>query len=334
MIELVSPEGAMHFNRRTLVGGAAASLAAPFVARAQGAWPQGRTIKIVVPFPPGGATDVIARIMADKLARMWSAGVIVENKAGAGGNIGNEQVARAEPNGDTILMASPGLATNPFLYEKINYDPIGDFTHVSLVALVPNILVMHPDRPFKSVADIIAYAKANPGKLTYASSGVGTTIHLTGELFKKVTGTDILHVPYRGSSPALQDLMAGRTDIMFDNISSALTQVRGGTLKALAITTSKRSPYVPELPLVADTLPGFDVSSWFGFSLPRKTPEAIVAKLAADTKAALADPDVKTKLEALAAEPVGSTVAEFTAFVQRETDVWGKVIKEGKIRAE
>ena len=322
----------MPLDRRTFIA-ATASLAAPF-ARAQGAWPTNRTIKIVVPFPPGGATDVIARIVADKLARMWNVAVIVENKAGAGGNIGNEQVARAEPNGDTILMTSPGIATNVFLYDKIGYDPIGDFTHVAGVALVPNILVMAPDKPFKSVADIIAAAKASPGKLSYASSGVGTTIHLSGELFKFMTKTDVVHVPYRGSSPALTDLMAGRTEYMFDNISSALPQVRGGALKALAITTSKRSPFVPDLPLVADTLPGFDVSSWFGFSLPRKTPEAIVAKLAADTKIAVADPDVRAKLEGLGAEPVGSTTAEFTAFVQRETDTWGKVIREGKIKAE
>ncbi len=323
----------MPIHRRAFVA-LALALLAPQVAFAQNGWPAGHTIKIIVPFPPGGATDVIARIMADKLARMWNASVIVENKAGAGGNIGNEQVARAEPNGDTILMTSPGVATNPFLYDKINYDPLADFTHVSLVALVPNILVMAPDKPFKSVSDIIVAAKAAPGKLTYASSGVGTTIHLTGELFKRVTGADILHVPYRGSSPALTDLMAGRTDFMFDNISSSLPQVRGGALKALAVTTLKRSPFAPDLPLVADTLPGFNVSSWFGFSLPVKTPNAIVAKLAADTKVAVSDADVKAKLESLAAEPIGSTTAEFTAFVKSETDVWGKVIREGKIRAE
>ena len=323
----------MPLDRRTFIA-ATASIAAPALARAQQTWPQGRAIKIIVPFPPGGATDLIARIVADKLARMWGVAVIVENKAGAGGNIGNEQVARANPDGNTILMTSPGIATNVFLYDKIGYDPIGDFTHVAGVALVPNILVMAPDKPFKSVADIIAAAKASPGKLSYASSGVGTTIHLSGELFKFMTKTDVVHVPYRGSSPALTDLMAGRTDYMFDNISSALPQVRGGALKALAITTSKRSPFVPDLPLVADTLPGFDVSSWFGFSLPKKTPEAIVAKLAADTKIAVADPDVRAKLEGLGAEPVGSTTAEFTAFVQKETDVWGKVIREGKIKAE
>ena len=324
----------MTISRRTFTTALAAGIAAPHVGRAQGAWPEGRKIRIVVPFPPGGATDVIARIMADKLGRMWGASVIVENKGGAGGNIGNGEAARAEPNGDTILMTSPGIATNIFLYDKISYDPIGDFTHTSLVALVPNILVMAPDKPFKSVADIIAAAKANPGKLSYASSGVGTTIHLSGELFKFVTKTDIVHVPYRGSSPALTDLMAGRTDFMFDNISSALPQVKGGALKALAITTAKRSPFVPDLPLVADTLPGFDVSSWFGFSLPRKTPEAIVSRLVADTKTALQDPDVRKKLEGLAAEPVGSTAVEFTAFVQKETDIWGKVIREGNIKVE
>lgn len=323
----------MPISRRTIIA-AAAGLAVPGAARAQSGWPQGRTIKIIVPFPPGGATDVIARIMGDRLGRLWGASVIIDNKAGAGGNIGNEVAGRAEPNGDTILMTSPGMATNPFLYKKINYDPIADFTHVSLVALVPNILVMHPASPFNSAAEIAAFAKANPGKLTYASSGVGTTIHLAGELFKLLTATDILHVPYRGSSPALQDLIGQRTDFMFDNISSALPQVRAGALKAAGITTLKRSPYVPDLPPVADAVPGFDVSSWFGFSLPRKTPGAIAAKLEADTKTALADSEVKKKLEGLGAEPVGSTAAEFTAFVQKETDVWGRVIREGKISAE
>ncbi len=321
-------------SRRRFSGALAASLAAPQLARAQTGWPQGHNIKIIVPFPPGGATDVIARIMADKLGRMWGVSVIVDNRGGAGGNIGNGEAARAEPNGDTLLMTSPGIAINGFLYDKINYDPLGDFTHVSLVALVPNILVMAPDKPFKTVGDIIAAAKASPGKLTYASSGVGTTIHLSGELFKYMTKTDIVHVPYRGSSQALTDLIAGRTDFMFDNISSALPQVKAGALKALAVTTSKRSPSVPELPLVADTLPGFDVSSWFGFSVPKKTPAAIAEKIVADTRTALADADVRKKLEGIAAEPVGSTSAEFTAFVQRETDTWGKVIREGKIKAE
>ncbi len=324
----------MRINRRAFTKSLGAGVFLPAVGRAQGAWPSGRAIRLIVPFPPGGATDVVARITADKLARMWGVGVVVENKAGAGGNIGNAEAARAEPNGDTILMTSPGIATNSFLYDKISYDPLGDFTHVSQVALLPNILVMHPDKPFKNVGDIIAYAKANPGKLSYAHSGVGTTIHLSGELFKFMTKTDIVPVPYRGSSPALQDLMAGRTDFMFDNISSSLAQVRAGTLKALAVTTLKRSPFVPDLPVVADTLPGFDVSSWFGFSLPKKTPEAIVAKLAADTKTAVGDPEVKAKLEAAGSEAVGSTTAEFTAFVRKETEVWGKVIKEAKIKAE
>lgn len=324
----------MRFNRRDFTAALGAGVFMPYIARAQGAWPAGRNIRLVVPFPPGGATDVVARITADKLSRMWGVGIVVENKAGAGGNIGNGEVARAEPNGDTILMTSPGMATNAFLYDRINYDPIGDFIHVSLVALVPNIVVMAPDKPFRTINDIVAHARANPGKLTYAHSGVGTTIHLCGELFKFLTKTDIVSLPYRGSAPAIQDLMAGRTDIMFDNISSSLSQVRGGNLRAIAITTAKRSPFVPDLPTVNDTIPGFDVSSWFGFSMPKKTPDAIVAKLAADTKIAVSDPEVKAKLEAAGAEPVGSTSAEFTAFVQKETDVWGKVIREAKIRAE
>ena len=200
--------------------------------------------------------------------------------------------------------------------------------------MVPNMLIAGHHLKVNSVAELIAYGKANKGKLTFASSGVGTSIHLSGELFKKLTGIEMTHVPYRGSAPAIQDIMGGRIDIMFDNITSSLAQVRGGTLKGLAITTAKRSPFAPELPPVADAVPGFDVSSWFAFFAPKKVPEAIIAKIAADTKVALADAGVKSKLDALAAEAVGSTPAELGAFLQRESDVWGKLIKEGGIVAE
>ena len=325
----------MTMDRRTVVTGLA-GLALPVTtrARAQTGWPQGRTIKVVVPFAAGGATDIIARIVSDKLSQMWNASVVVENKGGAGGNIGTEQVARAEPNGDTLLLVSVGLATNPYLYPKLSWDPVADFAPVSLVAMVPNMLIAGHHLPVKSVAELMAYGKANPGKLTFASSGVGTSIHLSGELFKKMAGIDMTHVPYRGSAPAIQDIMGGRVDIMFDNITSSLAQVRGGTLKGLAITTAKRSPFAPDLPPVADALPGFDVSSWFAFFAPKKVPQPIVDRMAADTRLALADAGVKSKLDALAAEAVGSTPAELGAFLAKESDTWGKLIKGAAIVAE
>ena len=321
-------------NRRSFSLGLAAAMTTPLVARGQAGWPQGRNIRLVVPFAAGGATDIIARIVADKLGQMWNCSIVIDNKGGAGANIGTEIVAHAEPNGETFLFGSVGMATNPYLYAKLGYDPIADFAPVSLTAMVPNMLVAGKHLPVNSVADLIAYGKANPGKLTYASSGIGTSIHLSGELFKKLTGIEMTHVPYRGSAPAIQDIMGGRVDIMFDNITSSLNQVRGAALKGIAITTAKRSPFAPELPPVADTVPGFDVSSWFGFFAPVKVPQAMVAKLAADSKAALADPTVMERLGALAAEPIGSTPAELGAFLARESDMWGKLIKEQKIVAE
>ncbi len=320
----------------TMLPGAPASAQGP---AAPTNWPEGRTIKIVVPFAPGGATDVIARIMGEKLSRIWttpsvSTSVIIENKGGAGGNIGTEQVARAEPNGDTILLVSVGLATNPYLYKKLSYDPAADFAPVSLVALVPNMLITGNEKPFKTVAELVAWGKANPGALTYASSGVGTSIHLSGELFKKLTGVDMTHVPYRGSAPAVQDVMAGRVDVMFDNITSSLQQVRGGTLRGLAITTGKRSSFAPELPPVNDAVPGFDVSSWFAFFVPARTPRPIIDRLARDTKTALADAGVQEKFAALAAESVGSTPEELGAFLNAENERWSKLIRDAGIRAE
>ena len=300
-------------DRRSFSAGLAAGLALPALARAQSGWPQGRNIRLIVPFAAGGATDIIARIIADKLGQMWNCSIIVDNKGGAGGNIGTEVAARAEPNGETFLLVSVGLATNPYLYPKLGYDPVGDLAPVSLVAMVPNMLVAGKHLPVNNVAELIAYGRANPGKLTYASSGVGTSIHLSGELFKKLTGVEMTHVPYRGSAPAIQDIMGGRVDVMFDNITSSLA---------------------PELPPIADAVPGYDVSSWFALFAPRKTPQEMVTRMGADTKIALTDPVVKSRLDALAAEAVGSTPAELAAFLAKESETWGKLIKEQGIRAE
>ena len=320
-------------DRRAALAGLGAGLLAPAVGRAQG-WPGSRTIKVVCPFPPAGATDVLARLMAQRLSEFWGANVIVENKPGAGGNIGAEQVAKGEPDGSQILIVSVGMATNRFLYPRLSYDPVADFAPVSLLAMVPNVLIAGHHVPASDVAGLIAHAKANPGKVTYASSGLGTSVHLSGELFKRSAGIDIVHVPYRGSGPALTDMMGGRVDIMFDNIPAAYPQVQAGKVKAFGITTARRSPHASDLVPIAETLPGFDVSSWFAFFAPARTPREILAELEADTRVAVGDAGVRSRMAALGAEPVGSSADELRAFLQAEMDKWGRLITEAKIRIE
>ncbi|QEL23594.1 tripartite tricarboxylate transporter substrate binding protein [Bosea sp. F3-2] len=324
----------VQIDRRALLAGTGALLAAPTTGLGQQPWPQGRVIKLVVPFPPAGATDVLGRLVADKLGQAWGTNVVVENRAGAGGNIGTDAVAKAEPNGDTFLIVSVGLATNQYLYAKLNYDPVKDLAPITMVAMVPNLLVVSNQLPVKDVAELVAYAKANPGKLTYGSSGIGTSVHLSGELFQKLTGTKMVHVPYRGTAQAAQDLMTGRIDLIFDNIPQALPHVRAGTIRGLGITTAKRAPTAPEFPPIAETVPGFDVSSWFALFAPAKTPPAIIAKIQADTKAAIADPAVRSKMDLLAAEPAGWSQAETASFLQSEMKKWGDLIRDAGIKAE
>lgn len=322
-------------TRRQTMGGlaatAAAALASVAPAFGQQHWPKGRTIKIVVPFPAGGATDVLARIVADRLTAIWGTGVVIENRAGAGANIGSEYVARSEPNGETMLMGTFGLAINRFLFKSMKYDAITDFAPVSLVSIMPNLVVAPANAPYNTIGELIAYLKANPGKLTCATSGRGTSVHLSGELFQSVAGVKIEMLHYRGSAPALQDLMAGRTGVMFDNMASCLPQVQGKTLKALAVTTAKRSKFMPDVPTVAESLPGFDVSPWFGLLMPAKTPAPIVERASRDIRTALTDKGVIGKLDALAAESSGSQPQEFASLIRSETDKWGKVIKAAGI---
>jgi tripartite-type tricarboxylate transporter receptor subunit TctC len=320
-------------TRRIFAASAAAGILSPAVLRAQGAWPQGRNIKITIPFPPAGATDVLGRIMADRFGAYWGARVVTENKPGAGGNIGAEQVAKSAPDGDNILIFSVGMATNPHLYPSMPYDPIKDFDPVSLIAMVPNILIAGKHTPYNTVQEFVAYAKANPGKVTYGSSGIGTSLHLSGELFNKLTGSRMQHVPYRGAALAIQDLLAGQIDVVLDNITSALPQARAGAVKGLAITTAKRSEFAPELPPLADAVPGFDVTSWFAFFVPKGTPRPIIDRIQADVRRALAEPEVKAKMAALAAESAGSTPEELAALLRSETDKWGQLIREAGIKA-
>jgi tripartite-type tricarboxylate transporter receptor subunit TctC len=311
---------------------AATPLAAPSLASAQG-FPGNRTMRLVVPFPPAGATDIIGRLWAEKVGQGWGVNVVVENKPGAGGNIGTEQVAKGEQDGSQLLIVSVGMATNQFLYPRLTYDPVADFKPVSLLALVPNLLVVGNHVQARSVAELIAFGKANPGKLTYGSSGVGTSVHLSGELFKKMTGVDMVHVPYRGTAQATQDLIGGRIDLIFDNITQAVTHVRAGSIRALGITTAKRSPVAPEFAPVADTVPGFDVSSWFAIFAPKGTPDEVVARIQADTTRAMADAAVRERMATLGAEIVASNQAGLAAFLKAEMDKWGALIREQKITA-
>ena len=297
-------------------------------------FPQGSSIRLVVPFPPGGATDVIGRIVADKMGQLWNQTIIVDNKPGAGGNIGVSSVARSEPNGDTFLLSSVGIVTNVFLYSKLTYDPANDFVPISLIAMVPNLLVVGNHLPFKSVSDLIAYAKQNPGKLKYGSSGVGTSVHLCGELFQKMTNTVMTHVPYKGTAQATQDLIGGHIDLIFDNISQILPHAKAGNVRALGITTAKPSPVTPEFIPIAETVPGFDVTAWFALFAPAKIPAPILSIYARDAQLAAADASVKQKLEATGAIVVGSTPEELGRFVKQETKIWGDLIKSTGIKID
>jgi tripartite-type tricarboxylate transporter receptor subunit TctC len=289
-----------------------------------------KPIRIVVPFPAGGATDLLARAVAQRLTEKWGQPVIVDNRPGAGGNIGSELVAKAAPDGYTLEMGTVGThAINVSLYAKMPYDHVKDFVPIILVAAVPNVLVVNPSLPVKSVQELIAYGKANPGKLNFASSGNGTSIHLSGELFKTMTGVQMTHVPYKGSAPALQDLIAGQVQLMFDNLPPSLPQIKAGKLRALGVTTATRSPVLPDLPTIAESgLPGFESSSWFGLLAPAGTPQPIVAKVNAEVNAWLATPEAKEKIVASGANPAGGTPDDFAKHIAAETAKWQKVVKE------
>ena len=322
-------------TRRHLVGLAAASALAPTVspriARAQQPWPN-RIVKLVAPFPPGGGTDVVARILTNRLSEVWGQQVVVENKPGAGGNFGAEQVARADPDGYTILIAALPMAVNRFLFKSLGYDSITDFAPVIMICQFPNLLVVPNSSPAKTVQELIAHGKANSGKLTFASSGVGTSPHLSGELFKRMAGFEMTHIPYRGVAPALSDVIPGRVDMMFNTAAGVLQQARAGQVRGLAVSTVKRFPTAMEFPTVAESgLPGFDVPGWYAIFVPAKSPPEIVAKMNTDVNAAIADATVKARLEDLGLFVGGSTPEALGAYVKTETEKWGPVIKAAGI---
>ena len=324
-------------NRRRFVGLAAAAVAAPsiLVSRASGAdWPV-KPVRVVVPFTPGGSTDITARLVSNRLQEVWGQSVVVENKPGAGGNIAADMVAHSDPDGYTIFISGPGMATNQFLYPSLSYDSVADFAPVTMLITQPNLMCVPNSSPAKSVREFIAYCNENKGKVTYASSGNGTTLHLSGELFKRLAKVEMTHIPYRGGAPAINDLIPGRVDVIFDNMPSILSHVKAGTLRGLAVTTKERVAVVPDIPTIAESgVPGFDVFSWFGFFVPARTPEGVVARINADTNAALVYPQVKSRFEELGATPKGSTQAELAAFLKSEIDKWGPVIREAKIRVD
>ena len=288
-----------------------------------------KPIRLVVPFPPGGTTDILARQVGERLAATLGQPVVIDNRPGAAGNVGSEIVAKSAPDGYTLLLCTVSShAINPGLYSKLPYDHIKDFAPIVLVARVPNVLEVTPSLPVNTVGDLIKLAKERPGQLNFASSGSGTSIHLSGELFKTMAGVDMVHVPYKGSAPALVDLVSGQVQLMFDNLPSSIAQIRGGKLRAIAVTSAQRAPALPDIPTIAESgLPGFEATSWFGVLAPAGTPAEIVKRLNAEIDKWLQSPEAKEKLLAQGAVAAGGSAEEFAAYIRAETEKWAKVIK-------
>ena len=315
-----------------VLAGALAAAALAFGALVAPAAAQGfpsKPVKLVIPFPPGGSLDNVGRLLAQKLSEAWGQQVVIENKPGAGGNIGADAVAKSPPDGYTVVMGALSThAVNPSLYKTMPYDAVRDFAPLSLVATTPNVLIVKAGMPIASVKDLVAYAKANPGKTNFGSGSNGSAGHLAGELFKLETGTDVMHIPYKGGAPALQALLAGDTQFMFDNLANAMAQVKGGTVRAIAVTTAQRSKLAPDLPTMAEAgLPGFDISTWFGLMAPAGTPPEVVARWNEGIVKALNSPDVREKMLAQGAEPAPMTPTEFAAFIARERDKYARIVK-------
>jgi tripartite-type tricarboxylate transporter receptor subunit TctC len=325
----------MKLPRRSFLhvaAGAAALLAVSRIARAQD-YPT-RPVRIVVGFPAGGGTDITARLMGQWLSERLGQSFIIENRPGGGSNIGTEVVVRASADGYTLLMVGAFNAINATLYDKLNFNLIRDIAPVAGIIVVPNIMVINPSVPAATVPEFIAYAKANPGKLTMALSGVGTPSHVAGELFKMMAGVDMVHVPYRGAGPALVDLLGGQVQGMFVTMSSSIEYVRAGKLRALAVTTATRSEALPQIPTVDEFVPGYEASSWYGIGAPRNTPVEVIDKLNEAINAGLADPKIKARLADLGGDVLALSPAEFGKLIADETEKWSKVIRAANIKPE
>jgi tripartite-type tricarboxylate transporter receptor subunit TctC len=313
--------------------GLASGLFAPLSSALAQDYPN-RAVRIIVPFPAGGTADVMPRLVGEWLQRKWGQPVVIDNKPGAAGNIGATEFSKADPDGYTLLSAPPPpLVINQSLYPKLNFDA-STFEPIAIISRVPNSLVVHPKVKANNVAEFIALAKAEPGKITSATQGNGTTSHLTSEMFQMMADVKFQHIPYRGSAPALQDLLAGTVDVMFDNLGSSLALVKSGNLKLLAVATPKRMASLPDVPTIAETLPGFDSSAWYGVVAPAKTPPAIVNKINADINEALRDPAILARFVEFSAEPIGGTPAETAAYMREEVARWRKVIENAGVKLE
>lgn len=294
-----------------------------------------RPVRLVVASSPGGALDVLARLVSPKLTDKWGQPVVVDNRAGAGGVIGTEMVAGANPDGYNLLVIAQGFTANPFLYKKLPYRTPEDFAPVTILAYGPNVLVVHPSVKAGSVKELITLAKEQPGKLNYATSGVGAASHLSVEMFKRMTGAQMVHIPYKGAGAATAAVVGGQVQLLFTSTGAAMPHIRSGRLKALGVTTAKRTPALPDVPTIAETgLSGFQVDGWYALMAPAKTPKAIIDRLYRDTAAVLKLPDVVTRIEAVGLEPAGISPQEFDSYIRAELKKWGKLIKEAGIKAE
>jgi tripartite-type tricarboxylate transporter receptor subunit TctC len=293
-----------------------------------------RPVRFVVPFPPGGATDIIARVLAQKMGEAWGQPVVVENRAGAAGAIGSDAVAKAAPDGYTILMGTTSThAVNPAINPKLPYNNVTDFAAVTLVATFPNVLVAHPSTA-NSLQELIAALKKNPGKYNFGSSGAGSSTHLTGELFKLMTQTDINHIPYKGTGPLLNDLMAGHVAFAFDQITGVMPFIQAGRMRALGVASAERNAALPDVPAIAEVLPGFEATAWVGIFAPAKTPAEVTGRIQTETKRILALPDVAQRMKEFGATPVANAPAEFGAFVAKDTEKWRSLVSSAKIKIE
>ena len=325
----------MKLPRRTflhLAAGAAALPAMSRIARAQ-AYPS-RPVRWILSAPPGGALDIVARLMGQWLSERLGQPFVIENRTGGGGNIATEAVVRAPPDGYTLLMVTMVHAVNATLYDRLNFNFIRDIAPVAPISREPNVMVVNPSVPTKTVSEFIAYAKANPGKINMASSGNGTSPHMGGELFKAMTGVDVVHVPYRGGAPALTDLIGGQVQVMFAFISSSIEYIRAGKLRALAVTTTTRSPALPDVPVVGDFVPGYEASSWIGLGVPKNTPTEIVDKLNREINAGIADPKIRARLADLGSTVFPGSPADFGKHIADETEKWGKVIRAANLKPD
>ena len=322
-------------KRRRFLHLAAGAVALPALSRLASAqtYPS-RPVHWIVSFAAGGPNDVVARIIGQYLSDHLGQQFVIENRPGAGGNVGMQSVLSSAPDGYTIAFVGPNYAINPALYEKLPFDFIRDSVPVAGTMRLANVMEVHPAVPANNVAEFIAYAKANPGKINFASGGVGTSPHLSGELLKTMTGINLVHVPYRGTAPALSDLLAGQVQVLFDNIPGSIGHIRSGKVRALGVTGSKRVAAIPEVPTIGETVPGYDVSIWYGIAAPRVTPPEIVAKLNQAVNAVLADPKLQARLAELGGEPMPTTPAQFGKLVAEETERWGKLIRAANIKAE